>query len=87
MTVFEKCDSEGSLREKISKCNTASTSSTATPTQNPCQKSFGLLNAGITSAHGSDHIATHVRESRETIKQRECNWASPWFSGCYACIQ
>ena len=54
--------------------NTASTSSIATPTQNPCQKSFGLLNAGITSAEpGACTIAFSLFCSLSTFSYMCCN--------------
>ena len=49
--------------------NTASTSSTASPTQNPCQKSFGLLNAGITSVDPT--ILQHMSEKVERLLNKE----------------
>ena len=49
--------------------NTASSSSTATPTQNPCQKSFGLLNAGITSVDPT--ILQHMSEKVERLLNKE----------------
>ena len=49
--------------------NTASTSSAATPTQNPCQKSFGLLNAGITSVDPT--ILQHMSEKVERLLNKE----------------
>ena len=49
--------------------NTTLTSSTATPTQNPDQKYFGLLNAGITSVDPT--ILQHMSQKAERLLNKK----------------